>query len=311
MQQEGAPSASAAALMTAECDWAVNTSRRQKPNAATSLVSHRTNRRVPAPRRRGTGIRVDCTTVEARRQLGFMGWHSGFANLERRVPVPVREAALGLVAEFPRCCVHHRQSVIGTRFESRSLGILSLCTGLPNRYLQSFGDRSQELRSERFALLAQARIAAKSKPRFDTRRSVLHPRGVLTLGRQLFALALAVLLSAGNAVVCAGWAPTPEARMACCSDSACPMHKGDTKSSGSQRVISQTQADSCCASAEHENSNQSSPTFVAAISSAVLGTGIALPVTVPALVLSDGWRTVAPIPTTHIPKHVLLSVFLV
>ena len=127
----------------------------------------------------------------------------------------------------------------------------------------------------------------------------------------MFALALAVLISAGNVAVCAGWAPTPEARMACCSESACPMHKGDSQNSGSARVITQAQADSCCASAEHENSSQPSPTFVAAISSAVLGTGIALPATVPALVLSDSWRSVAPIPTAHVPKHVLLSVFLV
>ena len=134
---------------------------------------------------------------------------------------------------------------------------------------------------------------------------------VLTLSRRLFALALAVLISAGNAAVCAGWVPTPEARMACCADNDCPMHKGESQSSSSARVISQAQADSCCASAEHENSSQSSPTFVAAISNAVLGTGIVLPATVPALVLSDGWRTLAPLPTAHVPKHVLLSVFLV
>ena len=137
---------------------------------------------------------------------------------------------------------------------------------------------------------------------------------MLILSRRLFALALAVLISAGNVAVCAGWAPTPEARMACCADSDCPMHKGhkgESQSSSSARVVSQAQADSCCASAEHENSSQSSPTFVAAISTAVLGTGIVLPATVPALVLSDGWRTVAPLPTTHVPKHVLLSVFLV
>ena len=134
---------------------------------------------------------------------------------------------------------------------------------------------------------------------------------VLSLGRQLSALALAILMAAGNAAVCAGWAPTPEARMACCSDSACPMHKGESRNSASPRVISQAQADNCCASSEHKNSSQASPTFVVDISSAVLGTGIALPATVPALVLSDGWRTVAPIPTAHVPKHVLLSVFLV
>lgn len=89
------------------------------------------------------------------------------------------------------------------------------------------------------------------------------------------------------------------------------MHKGDSQSSGSERVLSQAQADSCCASSENENSSQSNPTFVTAISSAVLGTGITLPAPVPALVLSDGWRTIAPLPTAHVPKHVLLSVFLV
>jgi hypothetical protein len=43
----------------------------------------------------------------------------------------------------------------------------------------------------------------------------------------------------------------------------------------------------------------------------VLGTGIILPTIVPALVLSDGWRAFAPLRTTPVPKHVLLSVFLV
>lgn len=136
--------------------------------------------------------------------------------------------------------------------------------------------------------------------------------GVLRFSRRMSAAVLAIALSAANGAVCAGWLPTPEARMACCSEGApCPMHKGESQSSGSGRVISQAQADACCASSEQKTSSQSSPTFVAAISSAVLGTGIALPATVPALVLSDGWRTVAPIPAAHVPKHVLLSVFLV
>ena len=164
---------------------------------------------------------------------------------------------------------------------------------------------------ERFAFFVSLRNSRQIEADLTLARSVLHAGDVLILGRQLFALALALLISAGNAVVCAGWAPTPEARMACCAESVCPMHKGDSQGSASGRVISQAQADTCCASAEHKNSSQSSPTFVAAISSAVLGTGIALPATVPALVLSEGWRTVAPIPATHVPKHVLLSVFLV
>lgn len=40
------------------------------------------------------------------------------------------------------------------------------------------------------------------------------------------------------------------------------------------------------------------------ISSIVLGTGIVLPSPVPALVLSDSWRTFEPIPIPPVPKHV-------
>jgi hypothetical protein len=138
---------------------------------------------------------------------------------------------------------------------------------------------------------------------------------VIRLARRLAALALTFGLIAGNAAICAGWLPSAEARMACCADEAeCPMHKmhrGDSDHSGSQRVPTQAQADSCCAAAEGKSSNQSNPTFVAAITAAVLGAGTVLPANVPALVLSDGWRTSAPMPVAHVPKHVLLSVFLV
>jgi hypothetical protein len=135
---------------------------------------------------------------------------------------------------------------------------------------------------------------------------------VLRLVHRLAAVALAFGLVAGNAAVCAGWLPSPEARMACCADGAdCPMHKGDSHHSGSARVLTQAQADSCCAAAEGQNSNKSNPSFVAAITAAVLGAGTVFPANVPALVLSDGWRTSAPIPVAPVPKHVLLSVFLV
>jgi hypothetical protein len=136
-------------------------------------------------------------------------------------------------------------------------------------------------------------------------------REVRILIRRLSAVILAMGLMAGNAAVCAGWLATPEARMACCAEGGdCPMHKGDSQSSASERVLTQAQADSCCASSERENSNQSNPSFVTAITAAVLGAGIVLPANVPALVLSDGWRTSAPIPVAPVPKHVLLSVFL-
>ena len=140
---------------------------------------------------------------------------------------------------------------------------------------------------------------------------VQHPRPVLTRRSRLIALAIAAFMGAGNLALCAGWAATPEARMACCADEDnCPMHKG-SDSSGAERVISQRQADACCAVSEGQQSNQSTPTFVTVISSAVLGVGVVVPVPAPPLVLSDGWRTVAPIPIAPVPKHVLLSVFLV
>ncbi len=135
---------------------------------------------------------------------------------------------------------------------------------------------------------------------------------MVRLVHRLAAVALTFGLMAGDAAVCAGWLPTAEARMACCADGVeCPMHKGDSHRSGSERLITQAQADSCCAAAEGQNSNQSNPSFVTAITAAVLGVGVVLPANVPALVLSDAWRTSAPIPVAPVPKHVLLSVFLV
>jgi hypothetical protein len=100
--------------------------------------------------------------------------------------------------------------------------------------------------------------------------------------------------------------------MACCAEGgACPMHNGESHESGSDRLVTQAQADSCCASSQRKESGQSVPLFAPTISPAVLGPAVALPAALPALVLSDGWRTVTPAPTSPVPKHVLLSVFLV
>ena len=147
---------------------------------------------------------------------------------------------------------------------------------------------------------------------FDTASLVEHSRHVLRFVERLFAVALTFALVAGNAAICEGWAPTPEARMACCAgDVECAMHKGDSHRHGSARALTQAQADRCCASSERQNSNQSNPSFAAAITVAVLGVGMVLPASVPALVLSDAWRTSAPPPVAPVPKHLLLSVFLV
>jgi hypothetical protein len=89
------------------------------------------------------------------------------------------------------------------------------------------------------------------------------------------------------------------------------MHEGASHHSRSDRGLTQAQADSCCAASEREDSNKSNPSFVAAITATVLGVGMVLPASVPALVLSDAWRTTAPTPVAAVPRHVLLSVFLV
>jgi predicted metal-binding membrane protein len=129
---------------------------------------------------------------------------------------------------------------------------------------------------------------------------------------RLSAVLVCLGLIAGNAAVCAGWAATPEARMACCAEGGdCPMHKGRSEEHGSQRVITQAQADACCAASEQEQSKSSNPTAVTAISPAVLGVGVVLPVITPSLMLTDGWRTDAPIHSPPVARHVLFSVFLV
>jgi hypothetical protein len=130
--------------------------------------------------------------------------------------------------------------------------------------------------------------------------------------RRLSAILLCFGLIAGNAALCAGWAITPEERMACCAEGGeCPMHKGRNGESGAERVITQIQADACCAASEREQSNSPNPTAVTTISPAVLGVGVVMPAMIPALVLTDAWRTVAPIHSPPVPRHVLLTVFLV
>ena len=99
--------------------------------------------------------------------------------------------------------------------------------------------------------------------------------------------------------------------MACCTESDCPMHQGESRHSGPEPATTQAQADTCCAASEPQQSDHSAPSFFTVNSGAALGAGAVLPVPVPALVASDAWRTVAPVPIAPVPRHLLLSVFLV
>lgn len=131
--------------------------------------------------------------------------------------------------------------------------------------------------------------------------------------RCVSAVLLALALGAGNAAWCAGWMPTPDARMACCSDEAsCTMHQShsDTHDVGSKRVVSQAEADRCCAASEGDASVPSGSTVAFVVT---LGLVIGpVPAPIPqAEAHRDLWRASVPIPAARVPKHLLLSVFLV
>ena len=134
---------------------------------------------------------------------------------------------------------------------------------------------------------------------------------VVVLVHRLSAVFLCLGLVAGNAALCAGWLATPDARMACCTgDGPCPMHKSGSDDDGAKRVISQAEADRCCASSERDDSAQPSPSFVLPVALAPITSPV--PFVVPEIgSATDAWRTLVPIPAAHVSKHLLLSVLLV
>ena len=139
----------------------------------------------------------------------------------------------------------------------------------------------------------------------------MHPTVVELLFRRAAALVVALTLGAAGWAECAGWQATPEARMACCSDSAvCPMHGSPEPGSGSGSLVTQAQADSCCAASDANDSTPSAGAFSLSLSAILVTSPLATlaPVTAPAPL--DAWRAQVPLPGAHVPKHVLLSVFL-
>jgi hypothetical protein len=134
---------------------------------------------------------------------------------------------------------------------------------------------------------------------------------VLRFSKRLSAVLVTLALAAGQAGVCAGWMPSPETRMACCSDDGpCPMHKSDSENEESTRVVSQAEADRCCAASEQDDSAQSPSNIAFSVTLAVVISPV--PVLIPEPdAHAQVWRVSVPIPAAHVPKHLLLSVFLV
>ena len=155
-------------------------------------------------------------------------------------------------------------------------------------------------------------MADANDARFDMLVAVKHPRFVRSFLRRVLAASLGLMLTAGPVGLCAAVTPTPEARMACCTDSdTCPMHDSGARSSGSHHQPSQSQADQCCVVSNHENPNQSLPMYGGIPSNPALGASVLLPLPVPALVRTDTWRTATPLLVSPVPRHLLLAVFLV
>jgi hypothetical protein len=97
--------------------------------------------------------------------------------------------------------------------------------------------------------------------------------------------------------------------MACCAKGGdCPMHRS-AEGSGSANIITQADANGCCAASERNDSTPS-PTFVPTASLALVASPIAI-VLASTVVPADLWHALVPLPGTQVPRHLLLSVFLV
>jgi hypothetical protein len=114
-------------------------------------------------------------------------------------------------------------------------------------------------------------------------------------------------LAQGAVAVCAGWQSTPEERLDCCQDAACPLHHHDEAVPGAS--VTQSAADDCCALSSSPESGPSAVAFAPIITLAVLRS---LPPSVVTLAPAPLLFSLdAPSPPAHVPKHLLLSVFLV
>ena len=99
--------------------------------------------------------------------------------------------------------------------------------------------------------------------------------------------------------------------MACCADSGgCSMHPADEHSAHSIPEGNQSDADACCVASEWRDSTPSAKAFVPVVS-LELAVSPVLASAPPTRTLFDLWHAPAPLDTSQVPKHLLLSVFLI
>jgi hypothetical protein len=135
--------------------------------------------------------------------------------------------------------------------------------------------------------------------------------GMVFLVRRISAVLATLALAAGNVGLCAGWMPTAEARMACCAENdSCPMHKSDSSAGDTMRVVSQADADRCCALSSADDSAPSPAAFAFTSPLAIVASPVPFVLPQPQTYHQFG-RSLVPSPPADVPRHVLLSVFLV
>jgi hypothetical protein len=150
-----------------------------------------------------------------------------------------------------------------------------------------------------------------SRPPFDSVTKVEHPRNVRLLMTRVVTLIAIITLTFNTSAQCAGWQETAEARMACCAnETECPMHPAGPGGAQSPRSVTQSQADACCSLSEHSSSTPSASShdsLYTLIAQSTLST-VPLLDTAP---VNHTWHAVTAISAVPVPRHLLLSVFLI
>jgi hypothetical protein len=147
--------------------------------------------------------------------------------------------------------------------------------------------------------------------RLTPNRRLQHPRGVLRPLGRFAALTMVLVLVGGHLAECPGWLATAEARMACCAnEQECPMHKAGQHSSGSRQLVSQSDADRCCATSERGESMPTSVKANAVDGPALIPTSLSGVLVSPATWFDNPIERVSGPPASR-SRHVLLSVFLI
>jgi len=146
--------------------------------------------------------------------------------------------------------------------------------------------------------------------RLDTTPPVPHARRRVTLFRRVAAVVAVLALCAGNAAVCAGWQPTPEERMACCATgTSCPMHTSGGHQHASSTGAGQATADRCCAASTERRDSGAAGSVFASSGAIALLPAVLVPVS-PMLPDAGEWAAPVPLRASPVPRHLLLSVFL-